>query len=536
MKDFLARTSKLGPYLWALMALLFLTFNQNKLWTDSELWPVIANRLYFSDSPNYFFGIKPLFHFFLWANTKIAALLSLHPLVTARLFAGLNALVILILCDQILLRFKASGFQRLFFQLLIWSCSTFLFRSGEVRSDLFVTSIFLSAILFLYSDFSVTTKRNLLVACVSVSLLFSAKAFFWWLAGLPIILPIFKNGKTACPRRILSVAFALMSGIILLFFFKTFKNSGGYFLNNFDSSQMGFSYFSMTRLEHILRFSWQNIHLLIFILGTLLWSFRKGIHRINLSVLLFLLLLVTYPDPLPFFLASLIPIICLLTFCMMLGLNWSMSRWAPFAVGLIVIFGMRVYDFQNHNNFGQRSVVSWVQENLVKPYLLVYDPAGLVSADNFEYWFIGPGERNFLDATVENISVSQVDVFLYSQKGLYLEPKLSELLDREYIQYGKSIYVRALDAWFLQKMPCEKQIDYIYSFFDRQMKRGASLYFREFDEVNDHTTEIQRVDERLCKIKLDKSTPNMRSVILPVWIKDPPKENFIGLFAYDSYF
>ena len=119
-----------GLLVWSILALILVLAGLQKWWTDSEMWSAVATGDFFAGKPYYFFGIKPLFHFITWGNFQIARLFDTHPMITGRLAWGVVALLIMVLCDQLLIQRRISEWGRFSFQLLLFGTSTWVFRSS----------------------------------------------------------------------------------------------------------------------------------------------------------------------------------------------------------------------------------------------------------------------------------------------------------------------------------------------------------------------------------------------------------------------
>lgn len=540
MKKILAFKEKLGLYCGLCMAGLFLYTNQLKFWSDSELWPVAASRYLFSERNEYFFGVKPLFHFYLWMNSLLAETVSLHPIVTARLLSGLNSIFILVLCDQILKAKNFSLIGRGFFFLLMMSTSTWIFRSGEVRSDLFVTSIVLLALWIFQNPERGRLKNIFIIVLFVVSLLVTAKAFFWWLCTFPLWKKELKHLKF---KTLFWIPLLFVWGA-WLFFGVLIESSLSYFWNSFHEVQMGHAFFSTTRMEHIFRFGVQNLHVVFFLLGALMLGVRKSRLPEWWSLIFFLVFCLLFPDPLPHFLSALLPIVCLLALInfelvLKTGRGFRFLGWGMAVVAFLFIgvFGYRLSQLRNHNNSLQNLVRQELQNQIEDRRILVYDAAGLLIGDNVDHWFLGPAMGENVQGTLNAILNLKPDVIVGYQKLEYLGPNFYKFLEENYVLIGKSIYVRALKVrGWADGRNCPVKLEELKAHFPSQFAHKSPLYLRVIDGSIDSVFEVGSISETLCEVAIDTSTPTVATYFTSFAFAKFPRENLYALFAYDSYF
>lgn len=434
---------RIGLWAWSIGAGVYLALNFSKFWTDSEMWASVAVKYLFEGHPDYYFPLKPVMNFILWVIYKWSLILEQHPMLIARVVWGMAGLVVMILVDQILVTKKISKFSRFLCQLCFFSTSTWVFRSGEVRSDALALLILMS--FYLLSLRWEKEGYRLFTLCFGGALatLATPKALIFIVALSPLLFWSLKD-YLFTKRN----AFILVVGsfVFLLAFREPLFQAFVFFTHQFSAQEGGIPYFSLIRFEHIIRMAIQNLHVDVLVIFALIVGFRKRMSSEVISLSLILVLIVSYPDPLPFFLSSLIPWVLICVWSLLDGYTQKLSvknkmRVAVLAsVTAVSLFTWRGYQMFEHSNHNQRKVVEWANQEFKGENLLIYDPTGLLWLSNAEHWFLGPGMANDLPRLMKHIEQKKPDIVFYTGKAIYLNFKLPDFLLKNYRSPAPTIW------------------------------------------------------------------------------------------------
>lgn len=436
---------RIGLWAWSLGAGVYLALNFSKFWTDSEMWSSVVVKYLFSGHPGYYFPLKPIMNFVLWLIFKWSVALEQHPMLIARLVWGVGALTVMILVDQILRKKRISHFSRVLCQLCFFSVSTWVFRSGEVRSDAL-------ALLFLLGGYLLSLRFNeigkklfaLCLGCV-FAILSTPKVLLFMVVLSPLLLEPLKE-IVVYKKKLLAGVVALFLMIFLTIFHEPLFQAFTFFSYQFSVKEGGIPYFSLMRFEHIFRMLLQNIHFDLLILVALFIGFKKGLFREALSLSLILILIVFYPDPLPFFLSALIPWIFICTFSILdsyfsrLNDEYKRQIGALAVVIAVSLFSWRGSQMFKNSNHNQRKVAEWANQEFLGEDLLIYDPTGILWLPKVEHWFLGPGMADELPRAMKDIEERKPDVILYTNKANYLNFRLPSFLLENYYSPAPTIW------------------------------------------------------------------------------------------------
>lgn len=418
-------------------------------WTDSEMWPATATKYMFSDRFEYYFGTKPLFHFILFLSQNMAQKLGIHPMDLARGLMIVNTIFLVAVVFLLLRRLAGNAYALTGIAILL-SLSTFVKRSGQVRSDIVAANILLWA-LWLTPKLKPKWRIPVFVGFAVLALLITPKAIFWLLALWPF-LPKFSWQNI--PRKKIGWGLAAMGavglGICLWPAFRNFLNNPlTFFFNSFATEEVGYSYFDPVRFQHVMHFLFENIYFLILLIVFNLLSWRRTtpFQRVGLTLALLLLF---YPDRLPFMIAALIPFFVLNLFsspivirkiqghpalqtgiiglCFLLTLHWTLS---------VVV---------SHSNNVQRDIAFWLQDAVEKlniPSVEIYDPVGILPRQNAHYWFLGPGQTEMNQYVLTYIEQHKPELILFTSKVFFLADALIPAIGDHYHNDGSGVFVRS---------------------------------------------------------------------------------------------
>lgn len=535
----------LGPRPWLILLFLTVFVNQRKYWADSEMWAVAATRDFFAGKPEFYFAVKPLFHFILWLNFRISEFFSVFPMDLARLIWSLIAVSLLYSVSYYLKIKGASKWSRTLSVLLVISVSTWVFRSGEVRSDVLTSLIAIVSLICIVKVESLFSKFVILILGSIFSILVTPKAGLLWLSLSPLFIAEFSDEKVRISRSLIfkvSISLILVFSVFLVLAYEPLQIGLQYFLSQMNYQEMGFLYFSTIRLHHIQRLILQNPHFTLFVVfAVLLAAFveRNIFLRLRywLSLTLVLIFIFAYTDPLPFFLASMIPFVALNLFMILDPLlkTYSERRMEILTYSAYALF-VPLYFFwwgqlYLHHNFDQKELAIWAKANLEAPHLLVLDPTGFLATDNSVNWFLGPARREQNQAVLAWIEELSPEVILTTSKIHHIEAGLNPILQSSYIKVSTSIFLKAVQ--FNIQKPCSEVYNDVAKAFYRHHDQGAPVLLWGHALYDETFTKIEINEERICSFNRNAE---MEYFFLPVELKRVPMVDLRELFAFDSRF
>lgn len=497
------------------------------------MWAISSTRFFFSGREEFLFSVKPLFHFFLWVNFQVSQFLGPFPIDLARVIWSLISIFCLYFTYEILKSKRVTFGLRLLGIFLLLATSTWVYRSGEVRSDILATFCLLFA-LYLRdrTSFSFLFFTTLFV----ISLLVSPKSILVWICCFPLF--DFKLRKQNSTFAFLILI--ILAGLGIYFLSPSMLNAAQFFFSQFDAQKMGFAYWSITRMEHIVRFHQQNFLFALLLIGALLMSVRLLYTQAALplerqalrALLLLLLLFYLYPDPLPFFLASLLPLILIPS---LLILNTWKINLSPrlIQIAVVLLSALSLYwhvHLYRHKNKEQRQVVEWAQKALGDNPLLVFDPTGILFSPNSIQWFLGPA-NHYNDNAIQLIERESPEVILYTNKFHFLGGEGEKILADRYVKFSTSIYLRGL-IWPSFK-DCHQVFYELKSLFFRNDQFSQPVVLWEYGPYKETFSDVPIDMEAVCSLKRDEK---YRYIFIPLQLHKMPAASLDALFKYDSRF
>jgi len=534
--------------LWLLLASVFLSLGLVKFWTDSEMWAVSASKFFFEGGDDYFLGIKPLFHLMLWINYQISDQLLIYPIDLSRFLWGLLALGIMVLCDRIL---RAEGFAksyRILFQMTLFGTTTWLYRASEVRSDIAATAILLVVLYFLRNSFkAIWQKLFLLLMGGLLCALITPKSLFLFLGSLPVLLFLLPELNE---KKLKGAALAVIGALFFfgaLLFHEAFLESLKFFFRQFDSPT-AVPYFSKIRLMHLVRSFKENPHLGLLVFGVLALGLKNGLWKGSqrsrpyfFSAIALFVILWSYPDPLPFFISSYLPVLILYSFICLKQFIDGLPNQVIVGLTLLLFinFLFGVSQVFRHNNFQQRSMANWsIQEFKDRDEILVFDPTGFYTPRNGQHWFLGP---SMAPEDFKNIfgliEVKRPEVIFYTHKLVFLEPNVREFLSEKYFQWAPYIFLSTVKWPSERGSSCAEVEEQLKKdLFARRVQSRKSIY--PVSALITSTSGQRRLVEWASQEQLCESFDSGIGDIIVFGTKPPgsPGDNLVELFRYDPFF
>lgn len=170
----------------------------------------------------------------------------------------------------------------------------------------------------------------------------------------------------------------------------------------------------------------------------------------------------TYNDYLPFFLASILPVLCIgaasyiETYGRLLVKisRGNARRYAT--VRVVALLGLAAYSlgkgvffFQENiflnSNLKQRAAIDTMEKYLRQfPGAQFYDVIGTMPRTNRIFKFAGPGQEAANQRAMAHIARIKPDLIMYVRKASLLEPGMTDLLNADYVDLGYGIHGRAV--------------------------------------------------------------------------------------------
>lgn len=519
-------------------------------WADSELWAVSATKYLFSGEKFYYFGTKPAFHFLLWVNQIVARALHVFPIDLARFGMILNTIGILIACYLILKRL--SDRRHAFVGLaILMSLSFFVKRSGHVRSDTISTHIILwTLVLDLY--FPKRYLRLAIVPLLCLALLVTPKAIFLVLASAPFFMEDIKRhrrsalwlaggagGLVALCLAIPGTRHWLMDPLL-------------FFIRSFSSHEVGYSYFGLTRFEFVFRLLRENVLFFAAFVGLNIRSIKQipdaFVRKLRVMTGLLILLVIFYPDRLPFFLTSLLPFFVLEVWSLPIVIEMfrpatdrvRIYRYAVIGICFLLTLNLFLKTVRSHSSQQQRAMVTWLQNRLDQlPPVEVYDPSGILPFQRADNWFLGPGQLKKNRFVMGFIKQNKPEVILYSAKLKFLEPDISHYLHAHYTWDRAGIFVRSIEIKPDKKgyMHTQALRDRLSEQFPRLAGKGGFQWDVELHGPRGLVLRQKLSWEILEKKKTLRAPPGISEVVLqPFRIQMPYSGDLFSEFKYDTNF
>ena len=231
--------------------------------------------------------------------------------------------------------------------------------------------------------------------------------------------------------------------------------------------------FDSERLYFVKRFVERNPDLILLFAGAIFLAplsaaarARRGSPAAALAAYGVMLLAAasTYNDFLPFFLASLLPVLCVSAALALHEFAGSpeqedeeahaadplLARLRRASAVVIAIaaalkgIAFCAVNLNGNNNFGQRAAIKVLEEiRRNYPRAEVYDVIGTMPRSNRIYKFVGPGQAYSNGLVMEFLESRKPEVIPFIRKLGLLEPRISALLETEYADLGYGIYGRA---------------------------------------------------------------------------------------------
>lgn len=425
--------------------------------TDSEIWAITLSQKLGSHTENISLFYKYLFY----ALLKIPYFFSVsnwtHILISRLEFSLLGVGVLLVFW-----RIQKLCYERNFALLMVSflaSSYAFLTHFTRVRSDYLATFFYL---FFVYSVIVHFKKKNLIYlgfGWVSLlgAFLSTPKAALLIISG--ILGYVFSRGPLEARKSLRTVGLLFLTLVVAAHgvdfflaeneFFISLKSAISYATESFVSSYRDYDFF--VDFQHVGRFLKNNIlqGLVIMIsMGALLTpQIRKRFDQtgkfLSIQFYILIVLALIYNQKYSFFLASLLPIMLLVS-----GLylqRWKSLKEARFRIFLLVVFLLLQVNvfYKNYKyirNKDQKSMISYLDDVVRNRSLKIYDVIGLLPRNNHYFAFLNEGDPANI-YSLEKIIRDPPDLIVNVAK-VSLSPEIYEYMIRNYRDVGGGLYSR----------------------------------------------------------------------------------------------
>jgi hypothetical membrane protein len=424
--------------------------------SDSEIWSITLGFHLREEIQHYWVFTRPLFYSLLWIGS-LGAQNSLEIFERARFVFLVNGLVtVLLLALVARVSFRAGWKTTLFTVILLLGNTEFLSQGYRVRSDLLAGSLFL---LSLYFFMAAEKKRG---AILLLPLLATPKAVFQILGSL-IFLP-------ASERR-RGVEFFVF---FLLLLAALNPESMSYLSGSLRADSERGPLLSLLRFDHLIRLLSQNLIFVAFFFSrifTLTLRLRLQLfatteekereQKLFILVGINLLIVVLFPEKVPYYLVANLPIFCLFAARVGIDATKLVQKMAPRAerfyllsfniVSPLVIISLILTSLAQRESLQlssfwdeQKNAFSILEKYLDDhPTATYYDAIGILPAKAKHRFFVGPFDPGSIRYALGYLKHNPPDLLFYTAKLGYLEPELSKLIRERYLNFGAGVFARA---------------------------------------------------------------------------------------------
>lgn len=453
--------------------------------TDSEIWAISSTKLFWQLAPE---GtgtlVKPFFHMvlsipFLFSESSSELFLN------ARILALLLTIATVAFSAYVIFRLCQSYGFAILTTILICGCYHFILWFPTVRSDSFACLPLLGAAFFIFKSdknkpwFYIIPMQLMAVAITPKSIfVVSAQYLAIKIIGclLPRELRADVRNSSGSPttfrhKRIFIVFLLVFCSMVLLVpepaqkFISAHFNAADFFINYFKKETFAPGYLSLGTFYYLFRFLIDDFGLSLGVIFSVIYflicffkrKFRDfyAFYGLGMYTLLCCLILVFYPDILPFFITSFVPIfsiflvLVLNTARPLLRLRFGKSMALGISV-MIFIFLISI-TFFNSERAGQvvaEKIHNHLQidtldilEKSIPMNMSIYDGIGLFPFRKTAWGYVGPNEKSDNISSLDNIKKKLPDIILLVGRTLVYAPGFTNWVYENYEPISASVWV-----------------------------------------------------------------------------------------------
>lgn len=432
-------------------------------WSDSEIWAVTSSRMLFSRFSDFAFGMKPAFHGLLYLTSHLTENAeSLIPQLTMRMNAARFLMVInssLLFYSVLILgkRLTSSWLPGAWAVVMLLFSDFFVTQMWQVRSDMLALPWFLIGFAF-----AISGRTNLATIPFLISFLMTPKSAL-------LILPVVMVLLFRKPRSVIPLILSFL--ILGLIQHQALGMALGHFLNETSSAQMGFSWYSSIRWQHVLDavkvdpWFWILSLISISLAAKHFSSSEMSFKNFYAASALIGLSFLANPSKLPFLIAAHQPLfavfICVVIFQIMqrpftqrITARFSKTRQALLTVSLVLVIFASVGKSDSREEYFSNDLRSNAQQRVLAQELddyigdfsfaNFYDGLGLGSRSQISTHYIGPGQRERNQQFKEHLRDENYLLIAETQKVFLLKSLISDVLVSQYRPSPTGLWRRSL--------------------------------------------------------------------------------------------
>lgn len=432
---------------WAALALvvLFAYLGWVCYISDSEIWSVTLAANIGDEWRHFWVATRPLFYGLLglaeWpTQSPVATFLAARSVFIA------NGLLIIYLTFKLAQKISMNKIVPWLSVVLLVGNSGFLNQGFRIRSDLLATSV---TLWILCGVFEAEPSRWLWLRFLLLPMA-TPKAIFQMLCLLPFwpkIAPKWIRDphwafRLVCIVLAVVVAVGAALGHV-------YSEMFAYFVSTFQPGAGTPPLFSSSGFMYVTRIVTKNpLFIASLLLSFVATSLRREEMRIRYTMCMLLLVLwiVFTPEKISFFLASLLPPLCVF------AALWveEAGQWIPAFVALAVIGGGLTSIQEFKKNLTENSNVQELKTSLLLDRYLArypgarfYDVIGIVPKRAKFRLFAGPNDSVENRITAKRVTEIAPELIFYVNKMHFLEPEIGRMLHENYFALGGDIFARA---------------------------------------------------------------------------------------------
>lgn len=370
----------------------------------------------------------------------------------ARLLFMINQLTIILVSLLITRRAGGSPLALVVVAFALLANSFFLHQGFRIRSDL------LAASFCLFSLLAILSHRGV-VAAILLALGFMAtpKTILLWPAFFILAIALDRRHFSWKAFGGILVGFALLNHQAL-------RDAAQFFFREFQTEQLGFSYWDSRRWHYVFIFLKDNpiwVFLTVCSLALLLKPSKLPVQQ--KALLLFglsaVFALAIHPEKLPFFIASYAPYFAICIGIAFTRIELFISQQTPrlsvaFVLVMLITSGAiatssaeYIHDLSNRRaNSQQRKTIDTIYEHWSQvPSLRYYDGVGLIVREDLPSFFVGPGQLETNASAGEFLKRSEFDVILITDKVRLIGHENFKFITDHYVDLGSGFFARSIN-------------------------------------------------------------------------------------------
>jgi uncharacterized membrane protein YuzA (DUF378 family) len=429
----------------------------NVRWSDSELWSLSIAHITFSSTIDQSFFYKPLFMLINWLLTGLSANIYFDDAFVIQ-FSRLFYCLVGLFGAWTFLKFAKLKSSKskvkhsdVITLLVLVSSSLFLFQGFRIRSDLLASVMCFFGLYLLeksnWSKWTLPTVLHVLAILVTPkAVLFLAANFVYVFLAHP------KKLKSLNVDKIILVITLPIIAALLAFTYYPYGYSGAwkYLLSTFSEGVMRPSPWSLAAYSNLLNFLIDSAHLVLAFVGCVWFYIRYGPKDKALTVTagFCILLILIFPDRLPFFILSMLwlPLLWLNKYFLLLLERFKKIQIYALTV-LIFCGGLFWLQLNGKNSNIEQKTALQILNGVIgrSPKISYYDATGAMPTRTKYDVFPAPEQ----DANEKNVlrllSGDKVNLVFFGQRlFFYFQSAMRALEDNFFVDVGGGVFAKSM--------------------------------------------------------------------------------------------